>query len=179
MSNQECKVRPAIMNNNSNEFLFYPYSIAVNKFSGSFNVINNPYPKLCVSDFVKGINIKVFNLMPEINVTCNLTWDLGMRLGHARNNKQRWNNDKCRCECKVLISKGRSDDGFIWNPSKCESECDKSCDVGECWYYENCKCRKRLIDKSVEEYIENINKSETVCNVTLNDHGRVYKSCTK
>ena len=72
MSNQECKVRPAIMNNNSNELLFYPYSIAVNKCSGSFNVINNPYPKLCVSDFVKGINIKVFNLMLEINVTCNL-----------------------------------------------------------------------------------------------------------
>ena len=22
------------------------------------------------------------------------------------NNKQRWNNDKCRCECKELIDKG-------------------------------------------------------------------------
>ena len=32
------------------------------------------------------------------------------------NNKQRWNNDKCRCECKELIEKGRCDNGFIWNP---------------------------------------------------------------
>ena len=24
----------------------------------------------------------------------------------ACNNKQRWNNDKCRCECKELIDKG-------------------------------------------------------------------------
>ena len=30
MNNQECKVRPAIINVNSNESLFYPYSIAVN-----------------------------------------------------------------------------------------------------------------------------------------------------
>ena len=23
------------------------------------------------------------------------------------------------------------DKGFIWNPSNCECECDKACDVGE------------------------------------------------
>ena len=47
------------------------------------------------------------------------------------NYKQRWNNDKWRYECKELIDRGRSDKGFIWNPSTCELECDKSCDVGE------------------------------------------------
>ena len=25
------------------------------------------------------------------------------------NNKQRWNNDKCQCECKELIDKGTCD----------------------------------------------------------------------
>ena len=30
-------------------------------------------------------------------------------------NKQRWNEDKCRCECKELIDKGICDKGFIWN----------------------------------------------------------------
>ena len=44
------------------------------------------------------------------------------------NNKQRWNEDKCRCECKELIDKRICDKGFIWNP---ECECDKSCDIGE------------------------------------------------
>ena len=29
------------------------------------------------------------------------------------NYKQRWNNDKCRCESKGLIDKGKCDDGFI------------------------------------------------------------------
>ena len=40
--------------------------------------------------------------------------------------------------------------GFIWNPSNCECECDKSCDVGEYLDYENSKCRKRLVHKLVD-----------------------------
>ena len=50
------------------------------------------------------------------------------------------------------------DKGFIWNPSNCECECDKSCDFGEYLDYENCKCRKRLVDKLIEECNENIDE---------------------
>ena len=46
------------------------------------------------------------------------------------------------------------DKGCIWNPSNCE--CDKSCDIGEYLDYENCKCRKRLIDKLVDECTETV-----------------------
>ena len=67
------------------------------------------------------------------------------------NNKQRWNDDKCRCECKELIDKGVCNKGFIWNPSNCECECDKSCNLGENLDYENCKCRNKLVNKLVEE----------------------------
>ena len=74
------------------------------------------------------------------------------------NNKQRWNDDKCRCECKELIDKGVCDKGSAWNFSNCECECDKLCDVGEYLDYENCKCRKRLVDKLVEECVENIDE---------------------
>ena len=35
------------------------------------------------------------------------------------NNKQSWNEVKCRCECKELIDKGSCDKGFISNPSTC------------------------------------------------------------
>ena len=52
MNNQECKVRPEIMNINSNKTLFYLYSILVNKCIGSSNDINNSYAKLCVPDVV-------------------------------------------------------------------------------------------------------------------------------
>ena len=69
MNNQECKVIPAIMNINSNEPSFYPYSIFVNKCGGRCNNIDDPCAKLCVPDVIKSISIKVFNLILTINET--------------------------------------------------------------------------------------------------------------
>ena len=76
------------------------------------------------------------------------------------NNKQRCSEDKCRCECKELINKGSCDKGFFWNSSNCECKFDKSCDVAEYLDYENCKCRKNLVDKLVEECTENVDEKE-------------------
>ena len=53
MNNQVCKVRPEIINVNSNEPVFYPFSIKTNKCSSSCNNINDPSAKICVSDVVK------------------------------------------------------------------------------------------------------------------------------
>ena len=53
MNNQECKVRPEIINVNSDEPVFYPFSIKTSKCSGSCNNINDPYAKMCVPDVVK------------------------------------------------------------------------------------------------------------------------------
>ena len=39
------------------------------------------------------------------------------------NNNQRWNEDKCKNECKELVNKRICDKGFISNPNNCE--CDK------------------------------------------------------
>ena len=69
MKNQECKVRPEIININSNNPMFYPFSIKVNKCNGNCNNINDPYAKICVSDTVKNLNVKVFNLMTLTNKT--------------------------------------------------------------------------------------------------------------
>ena len=76
------------------------------------------------------------------------------------NNKQCWNDDKCRRECKELVDKSVCYKGYVWNPSNCECECDKSWDVGEYLGYENCKFRKRLLDKLVEESSENIEEAK-------------------
>ena len=46
------------------------------------------------------------------------------------NNKQRWNRDKYRYECKGLIDKEVCHKWFIWNSSNCDCECDKLYDVG-------------------------------------------------
>ena len=77
-----------------------------------------------------------------------------------------------------MIDNGRCDNRFTWNPSTCECECDKSCDVGEYSDYGNCKCRKKLIDKLVEKCKENVDGNEMIYNTTLNDYEKVCKSCT-
>ena len=83
------------------------------------------------------------------------------------NNKQHWNDDKCQCKCKELIDKGVGDKGYAWYLSNCE--CDKSYDVGEYLDYENCKCRKRLVDKLVEECNENIDEAK-LTEIALFEH---------
>ena len=74
MNNQKCKIKPEIVNINNNEPLFYPYSIKVNKCSGSCHNINDRYAKLCVPDVVKNMNVKVFNLMSRTNETRHIKW---------------------------------------------------------------------------------------------------------
>ena len=86
------------------------------------------------------------------------------------NNKQRWNNDKCRCECKELIDKSVCDKGSIWNPSNCECKCDKSCNFSEYLDYEKCKCRKKMVDKLMEECTENIDEVK-FAEIALFEHG--------
>ena len=74
MNNQKCKVRPEIINVNSNESLFYRFSIKTSKCSGSCNNINDPYAKLYVTDIVKNLNIKYFSLMSRTNETRHSKW---------------------------------------------------------------------------------------------------------
>ena len=167
--------------------MFYPYSININKCKGNCNTINDPYAKLCVSDAIKNINVRVFNLMSRTNETRHIEWHKTCKCkcrldAGVCNNKQRWNEDKCRCECKELIDKGMCDEGFIWNPSNCECECDKSCDAAEDLDYKNCKCRKTIIDKLIEECSKNIDGNEMLYNETLNViplnvYKKVFSSC--
>ena len=187
MNNQECEIRPEIVNLNTNEPLFDPYSIKINKWKGSCNTINDPYVKVCVPDNIKNTNVKVFNLMSRANETRYIerhkTCKCKSRLDvSVCNNKQRWNEDKCKCACKELSNRGLCGKGFIWNPSNCECECDKSCDMGEYLDFKNYKCRKKITDKLVEEYSKNIYENETLDinpldAIPLNVYKNVCNSC--
>ena len=74
MNNQECKIRTEIINLNTNEPMFYPYSIKINRCKGSCKTINNPYAKICVPDQIKNKNVKVFNLLSRTNETSHIKW---------------------------------------------------------------------------------------------------------
>ena len=84
MTNQECKVRPEIVNVYIDVPVFYPFSIKTS---------NVQYAKICVSHVVKNLNVKVFNLMSRTNETrhieCNETCKCKCRLdANVCNNKQ-------------------------------------------------------------------------------------------
>ena len=84
MKNQECKVRPEIININSNNPIFYPFSVGINRCSGNCNNINDPYARICVPDIVKNLNVKVFNLITLTNETRTIKW-----------------NETCKCICRL------------------------------------------------------------------------------
>ena len=55
-------------------------------------------------------NVKVFNLMSRTSETRDIGWHETYKCkcrldASVCNNKQRWNKDKSRCECKELIDK--------------------------------------------------------------------------
>ena len=125
MSNQACKARSIIINVNSSSPIFYRFSIKTSKCSDNCNNTNDPYAKICVPHVVKDLNVKVFNLMSRTNETRCIKGHETCRCicrldAIVCNDKQRWNNDKCRCECKELIDKGVCDKGYACNFSNCE-----------------------------------------------------------
>ena len=105
MSNKPCKARPEIINVNSNNPIFYPFSIKTSKCSGNWNNINDPYAEICVPDIAKYLNIKVFNLMSGTNETKNIKWHETCK-GKCRldpiicNNKQRSNKKNADANVK-------------------------------------------------------------------------------
>ena len=84
IKNQECKTRPQVVNVNSNNPIFYPFSIKTSKRSGNCNNINNPYVKICVPDVIKYLNVKVLNLMSRTNETRFIEW-----------------HETCKCKCRL------------------------------------------------------------------------------
>ena len=179
MTNQKCKVRPQIVNVNSNEPVFHTFNIKTSKCNGSCNNINEPYAKMFVPDVVKNLTVKVFNLSRtnetrhiERHETCKCKCRLD---ANVCNNQQCLNDNKYQCECKELMDKVVCSEGYIWNPSNCECECNKSCDIVEYLNYKNCKCRKKLVDKLLEDCTENIDEVKIA---NKNKYKNKCSSCT-
>ena len=147
MKNQECKVRPKIINS----ALYYSFSIKVNKCSRNCNSINDPYFKECVPDIIKYINLKVFDMISFINETKQIKWHESCKCecklnASVCNNKQKWNKHKCRCEC---IKLDRCSEEFSWNPINCI-----------------CGFKKKIANLLVDDCKENINEDDMVENKT-------------
>ena len=99
MNNQECKVKPEIVDVSSNNPIFYPFSVKINRCSGNCNSINDPYTRICVLDVAKTLNVKVFNLMSRTNETRSIKL-----------------HETCKCICRLnKIICNNSKDGIKIN----------------------------------------------------------------
>ena len=72
LDNQECKIRPEIINVNNKEPSFYAYKIKMNRCVSSCNTIDDPNGKTCFANDIENIGLKVFNLLSQNNEAINI-----------------------------------------------------------------------------------------------------------
>ena len=142
LKNQECGIKKVIIDN---DYMTFPYKIGVDRCVGSCNDVDSPYYKVCLPDVVKNISVKVFDMISPRNELKNITFHKSCKCHclldeKVCNNKQKWNKDKCRCEClEIKDCENRS----FWNVVNCrcefkkaaklmmEEECKKVVDIRE------------------------------------------------
>ena len=165
--NQKCMSRPKMLdvNEGNGEALFYPYNVLVNKCSGSCNTLDNPMSKICVPKIIKNVNIKIYNLLIRLNETRNVLWHESCKClcrlnSSVYNSKQIWNSDTCRCDSNEdFAGIINCIEGYMWNPSPCECQCDIYCKPGQYLDHKNCVCKNKLIGRVIEECTSVINET--------------------
>ena len=62
LNDEQCIVRPTIIDMIPVELKYYPFMISLNKCTGRCNVL---FPKICVPKETKDINVKVFDMITK------------------------------------------------------------------------------------------------------------------
>ena len=101
LKNKKCRVRKVIV---GNDYMAFPYKIGVDRCVGSCNDAKNPCFKAFLPDSAENISVKSFDLISQKNFSKNITFQESCKCGclldeKVCNNKQKWNEEKCRCEC--------------------------------------------------------------------------------
>ena len=73
---------------------------------------------------MKHLNLSIFNMITGKNESDILTKDILCQCkckfdGRMCNSNQKWNNNKCQCECKKYHI---CEKGYFWNPATCSCE---------------------------------------------------------
>ena len=67
VDNQSRKSIPILVNINSNENVFYPFTDNVNKCGGSCNITDDSHAWVCVPNKLKNVNLQVFKSISREN----------------------------------------------------------------------------------------------------------------
>ena len=54
LNNQPYQARPALFNINSDQPVYYPFTVSINKYGRCCNTIDDSYARVCVLNKVKG-----------------------------------------------------------------------------------------------------------------------------
>ena len=109
LSNQKCKIQPTLINTDTNKYSqelhYYPFTVKLDRSVESHSTLNDLSNKVCVPNKREVLNLRMFNIITGINkskiltkhISCECEYKFG---GRKCNSNQKWNNDKCRFECK-------------------------------------------------------------------------------
>ena len=116
-----------------NDYMTFPYKIGVDRCIGSCNSKNNPYYKIYLPDSIKSISLKSLDVTSQRLVFKNISFHKTCKCGclldeKVCNNLQRWNGNKCRCECLKI----------------------KKCNIGCSWNVNNCRCEMKKLASLIE-----------------------------
>ena len=104
LSNQQCKIQPAIinlhLNEYSQEFYYNPFSVKLDRCVGSCDTLNDLSNKVCVPNKTEDLNLSIFTMITVINESKTLIKHISCKCkckfaGRKCNSDQWWNNDKC------------------------------------------------------------------------------------
>ena len=114
LSNQKNMIQPTLINLHQNEYSqvlhYYPFATNQDRYAGSCNTFNDLSSQVSVPNETEDLNLNVFNMVTGIKESKILTKHISCKCkckfdGSKWNSNQKWNNDKCRCECKNMMWK--------------------------------------------------------------------------
>ena len=83
LSNQKCMIQPTFinlhLNEYSQEFHYYPFTVKLDKCVGSCNILNHLFNEVCILNKTKDLNLSVFNMVTGKNESKILTKDISCK----------------------------------------------------------------------------------------------------
>ena len=130
--------------------------ISLDIWNESCNVADDLYTNICIPSKTKDVNVKACNLVTRINeaktLVKHISYDFECKFNSATcNSSQKWNNNKCQCECKKYFTCKKR---YSRNPGTCVCE--------------SCRYLKRIVDNSLIVCDEVINATNILSTSVAN-----------
>ena len=135
LSSQKCLTQSALTNlhpNKYNQELHYDsFAVNLDRCAGSCNTLDDLFNEVCVPNETEDLTLHTFNMITVINQSRTLTKHISFKSeckfdSKICNSNQKWNNDKCWCECKNPKEHYMRKKIYFWNLATC------SCENGKC-----------------------------------------------